>query len=336
MLLPNLTSFVENRHWSPGLSTRGEPDAVFTFNTDIPGLEPQCGGKAGCSCGGAKKSGCGCGGLKRDADPPTPSSVYTFGDIRVQLPSQSVENEFYNVAVTDPNDRYRPFQEIAYKYLSRAENIYLARDMSWVFTIRGQINLYMIDPKTDRDLSVLIEAISPRPKTIDYDIVVGSKTGSQRAESSTGDMLPVIDYEKIYNITFEQYVNAIMKATGGTEPEATNLFSSALSLTNNTGDDDRFRALNFIVLRYMTFYMHFYQLRYVPQPFGAGTDSEFFDLLSVTTNGVEVFGKKRIMEIVFAFQGQKSSSTQTHSCTIDVSGEFPFVAVHWSKYFRGI
>lgn len=292
-------------------------------------IEPQCGcGGGTCTCGGAAAG-----------DPAAAGTnlIYVFGDIKVVLPSQSVEREFYNVAVTDPADKNKPFDEIAYKYLSKTENLYIARDMNWVFTIRGSIDLYIVNVQTDRDLSVLIETIAPHAKTIDYDIVIGQKTNEFRNESTTGDALPVVIYQQIYNITNEQYVKAIKEANAPdcTNEQASQLFGAALQLTNNTGDEDRFRALNFIVLRYMRFYQEMYRLKFKGQEVSPGVQ-EYYDLVGVTTNGVEVFGKKRIMDIIFNFQGQSSSSSLTYSCTIDISREFPFVVVHWSRYYRGI
>jgi phage tail protein X len=330
--LPVLIGFEDNFHQSRLRVNQEIALQRFEFSQGISlasGIGPSCGcGAAATAAGGG------------DQALPTAQLIYAFGDIRCVLPSQSVEREFYNVAVTEEADKYKPFDEIAYKYLSRTENLYIARDMNWVFSIRGSIDLYILDIHTDRDLSVLIETIAPHPTTIDYDIIICHKTSQKRSETTTGEMLPVIVYQQIYNITFDQYVQAIVAANPGcTTQQAGQLFSAALQLTNNTGDEDKYRALNFLVLRYMKFYQEMYRLKFlgVDVPPGATTTTkEYYDLVGVTTNGVEVFGKKKIMEMIFTFQGQSSSSSLMYSCSVDVSREFPFIVVQWSRYYRGI
>ncbi len=330
MQLPSIIGFESNVNFRNDLVAESEPFEAGSF---FRGLTPEV-ILPQCSCG-AGPSTCSCG-----KGPDREVFIYAFGDIKPVLPSLSVEKEFYNVAVTDPADKLRPFGDIAYKYLSRTENLYIARDVNWVFTIRKSIDLYIVDVGTDRDLSVLIETIAPRDYTIDYDILIGIKTAQTRRESTTGTLLPVVKFQQIYNITLQQYANAIIDLYSGTPKptfdQASLIFGNALQLTDNTGDADKYRALNFIVLRYIKFYEEVFRLKYVGEPPSAGLDAIPYDLVSVSANPTEVFGKKKLIEIVFSFQGLTTSSIKTYSCTVDISGEFPFILIHWAVYYRGI
>lgn len=297
--------------------------AAFLKNTNPSHLFPQC------SCGG--RSPCTCGNSLTD------EYIYAFGDIKPVLPTMSVEKEFYQVVVTDPNDKNRPFSEIAYKYLSKTENLYIARELNWIFTMRGIFDLYIIKVTTNRNLSLLIETIAPRT-SIDHDIIVAQKNGFSIKENSTGAELPVITYKQIYNITDQEYVDAIVKAAspyGVDAKAAAVIFGNALSLTNNTGDQDKFRALNFIILRYMTFYEEICRLKFQGEALPNKT-IEYYDLVGVQDNGVEIFGKKKVIEIVFNFQGQTSGAMKYYSCTVNISEPFPFIEIPWSIYYQGI
>jgi hypothetical protein len=290
------------------------PDGlVETASGEIEGVIPQC----GCDGGGATTS----------ASAADPGLIYVFGDIRPILPSQSVEKEFYQVAVTDPVDKVKPFtNSLAYKYLRLTDNFYIAREMNWVFSIRGQFDLYIIKVTNNRALSVLIETIAPYDG-INYDILIAHKGGHLKKETTTGVHLPVVDSSQIYTITNLEYIAEIKKATGASDQEAANLFASALSLTSSSGDEDRQRALNFIVLRCMEFYRETYLL---------SKDPNQYQLVSVRAGNLEVFGKAKVLEIIFTYQSQTNSSSKSFVCTVDVSTEFPFIAVPWGAYYRGL
>ncbi len=300
--------------------------AAFLENTNPSYIVPQC------SCKGKSiRGGCSCGNGVTD------DFIYAFGDICPVLPSLSIEKEFYNVAVDDPADKHKPFDNVlAFKYLSNTNNIYIAREINWVFKINN-IDRYIIKVTTNRNLSTLIETIAPRPNAIEYDIIIGKKSTVKKLEETDGELLPVVVFDQIYNVTNEEYYDEITNALrndGIENPDENNirlLFGNVLSLANNSGDQDKYRALNFIVLRYMKFYVETYKLLYPNN-----NEAEAYRLVAVNTNPPEQYGKMKIMEIIFQYQGVSSSSTRSFSCSLNIANELPYLVQEWSIYFRGL
>lgn len=317
MKFVTLTDDITNK--GPANTYTGEPvfdTAGFLANENSSYIMPQCGcgdNGGGCSCG---KGG-------------TDSYIYVYGDIKPAFPSQSVEKEFYQVAVTDEADKQKPFSLIAFKYLSRPENLYIARELNWLFQLYGFLDMYAVKVTTNRILSDLIEAIAPRAYQIDYDILIGNKTSSTLGVNNSE--LPYVIYTQLYNITAKEYIKAIIDATDGeaTPEEAGLIFSNATQLIKNTGDLDKYRALNFIVLRYMKFYKETWNLRY-------GNDKAPYDLIRVTANPLEVFGDQKILQVIFTYQSLNSAAVQNFACSVDVSSEFPYLVIHWATYYPGI
>ena len=286
-------------------------------------------------CGCESKSNCTCGNAT------TKQFIYVFGDVRPVLPSLSLQKEFYNDVVTDPEDKIRPFRDIAFKYLKKAENIYLARELNWVFQIKGFIDLYILKVTTNRALSNLIEAIAPRQDgDIDYDIIIAEKTTQIKKETATGSELPVINYAQLYNITFQTYAREIFTAikNAGLDPkeeEVKSMLSDILQLTNNRGDEDRYRALNFLILRYMDLYVRTYRMRYVKKD-EDDNDKDLYDLVRVNTDPPEMYGTRKIFQVIFTYQSLESSAVQNFSCSVDTSEEFPYLVLPLAKYYPGI
>lgn len=282
--------------------------------------------------------------------------IYAFGSIVPMFPSQSVEQEFYQIAVTDPADVSQPLVSIAYKYLRKTENFYLARDLQWVFQIKGYEHIYMLQPSNDRSLAELIGAISNihGEKEQIYHVVIGTKTGKYEMDTSqlqggrdlseeqsdyntpaivTPDgVLPAIQYSKIYTLTdatlyqhIEQAVGASVPKGNAYNPQVYRIVQNLLQLTRNRGDDDTSRAINFLVTRYLTLHINLYHLR-VP---GDGTPS--YRLLSVQKGQTFVSGKQKTIELIFSLQSD-GAAVEMYSIIVDISTGFPFVVEDWSPY----
>lgn len=296
--------------------------ARFLQNANTAYITPQCG------CQGEKAAGgCSCGNGGTD------EFVYVFGDIIPRFPSQSLENEFYQVAVTNEADKSLPFGMIAFKYLREPRNLYIAREMNWIFQIYGFLDLYAIKVTTNRILSELIESLAPRPLEYVYDILIAEKTPSF-LEVNVSQQLPYVILTQLYEITAGEYVKAIInsvKGAGGdaTTNQAMQLFANALQLVKNPGDQDKYRALNFLVLRYMVFYRESWLMQY-------SNPDESYVLMRINANPVEVYGNMKIIQVVFTYQSINSAAVQSYACTVDISNEFPFLVVQWAKYYPGI
>ncbi|WP_143310345.1 cyanobactin maturation protease PatG family protein [Chitinophaga vietnamensis] len=294
--------------------------ARFLENQNTSYIVPQC----SCQQNGNSSGGCTCG------NGGTGAYVYTFGDIIPEFPSQSVENEFYQVAVTDDADKDKPFRMIAFKYLRDPQNLYIARELNWIFQIYGFLDLYAIKVTTNRMLGTLVESLAPTPLQIGYDILIGEKTNGH-LEVNVSQELPYVIMTQLYSITAQEYVKDIIKATSGraTPEQAATIFSNTTQLVKNAGDLDKYRALNFLVLRYMLLYVKTWELQYA-------NANDPYELIRVNANPVEVYGNMKIITVIFSYQSQTSAAMQNYACTVDVSNEFPFLVVGLAKYYPGI
>ncbi|NIG54985.1 hypothetical protein [Chitinophaga sp. Cy-1792] len=313
------------------METPGFDVARFIENTNKTLIQPQCGcnGKAEATPGSGDCT-CGHGGTKQ--------FVYVSGDIIPRFTSRSLENEFYQVAVTDPVDQHLPFSLIAFKYLREPRNLYIAREMSWIFQAYGFLDMYAIKVTTNRLLSELIESIAPNPDKITYDILIGEKMPGYLKVNAL-QQLQYVMVTQLYEITATEYVKGIIKvirksalidgqADNSLSEQVALIFSNALQLIKNPGDDEKSRALNFIILRYMVFYVETWAMQY--------KNKDEFILQRVNANPVEVYGNMKIVTIVFTYQSKISASTVHYAVTVDVSTEFPFIVVPWAKYYSGI
>ncbi len=61
-------------------------------------------------------------------------------------------------------------------------NRYLARQLCWVLVIGG-LETYLLIPRDPSDIELLIEAIRPRPRPGDLDVVIGVRGPDQRKGS---------------------------------------------------------------------------------------------------------------------------------------------------------
>ncbi|RFS26221.1 hypothetical protein DVR12_00065 [Chitinophaga silvatica] len=301
--------------------------ARFIENTNSSLIQPQCDCKALAPASGSCT--CGHGGTKQ--------FIYVSGDIIPRFPSLSLENEFYQVAVTDPVDLHLPFSLIAFKYLREPRNLYIARELNWIFQVYGFLDMYAIKVTTNRQLSELIESLAPRPNEMVYDILIGEKMpGYLKVRSS--QQLQYVMIKQLYEISATDYVKGIIKAIqksglvdartdNDLSEQAADIFSNALQLIKKNGDDEKSRAMNFIVLRYMDFYLETWALQY--------KNKDAFQLQRVSENPVEVYGQMKIVTIIFTYQSKVSAATVHYSVTVDVSTEFPFIVVPWAKYYSG-
>ncbi len=271
------------------------------------------------------QSDCGCGpGVVIGIGEPM-SHVYAIGSIRPAFPNKSVEKEFYQIAgrmgTTVPDN------QLVYEVLTQGENLYLAREMCWIFQIEG-IDTYIVKPRTYVELNEILLSILPNPGSLSYAVIVGPKGPIAGPEFCNGVQLPIMVTKQFYHFTFNQFTKAIVDKTGVEQQVAASMFQQMLQLSDNAGNSDEHRAINYITLRYLGIYtMEANMLNPTTPPTGTFT----FDSLTVLP--AQVQGARRIVDVIFNYEERNTGERLHWYCKVDVTGQFPFLVTKLNRYF---
>lgn len=247
------------------------------------------------------------------------SYVYAIGQIEARFPTLAVEKEF--AQATGRTDTIRKTDHQTFRtVLSQRENRYLVRQLCWVLTIQG-LDTYLLRPNDSADFDLLIEAIRPAPTPNDIDVVIGMLGPIAPPEMCNGLMVPIVAFDQIYSFDRYTLIEAIPKpkkpekiTAAQFRPVAEELFDRIMQLTDNAGDTDEYRALNYLAMRYPGIY--------------AKAAEEFardFSLTGVDVRPSPLSGTRKIVEVIFSYTDRKTDFTEKFCVRCDVTDEFPFL-----------
>lgn len=255
------------------------------------------------------------------------SFVYALGRIEARFPNLAAEKEFAQ-ATGRTDTIYKTDHQTFYSVLSRKENRYLVRQLCWVLTIQG-LETYLLLPRDPTDIDLLVAAIRPEPSPNDIDVVVGLRGPIAPPEMCNGLMAPIVAFDQIYSFDRDTLIGAIPKPAKSQKttaaqyrPMAEELFDRIMQLTDNSGNTDEHRALNYLAMRYPAIY--------------ANAAEEFardFSLTGVEVRPSPLSGTRNIVEVIFAYTDRKTDFTEKFCVGVDVTEEFPFLVKKLSPYF---
>jgi hypothetical protein len=253
------------------------------------------------------------------------SFVYAVGQIEARFPNLAAEKEFAQ-AIGRTDTIGKTDQQTFYAVLSKRENRYLVRQLCWVLTIQG-LETYLLQPRDPGDFDLLVEAIRPVPSPNDIDVVIGMRGPIAPPEMCNGMMVPIVAFDQIYSFGRDALVAAIPKPkkpekTAQFRPVAEELFDRIMQLTDNSGNTDEHRALNYLAMRYPAIY--------------AKAAEEFardFSLTGVEVRPSPLSGTRNIVEVIFAYTDRKTDFTEEFCVRVDVTEEFPFLVTKLSPYY---
>jgi hypothetical protein len=265
--------------------------------------------------------------------------VYAIGRLRAVFPSKDIEKE-YQQLLTQEDLRATTEEQRLYNVLSRPENVFLAREMAWIFEIQD-VATYVLQPRSSVELQAMLDAIKPDdPTQLEYDVIIGTQEPLPGVQVD----LPAVVVNRLYHFTAKSFAESIPipsaisgMPTGTAKDQATAsframvlaIFQDMLQMADNTGDADKHRALNYVSLNYPDIYA----LKWQPSgPGGASTN----DLLNFT--GVEVrhsplSNLRKIMEVIFNYMSSSGVASRYYT-TVDVTGQFPFLVTKLQPYFE--
>lgn len=272
--------------------------------------------------------------------------VYLYGTVAARFPSLSLEKEFYQAMGTDDStfnvsdeaglydlNETGGLNAAIYAVLSRQgqpgdpatpNNLYIARDMCWVFQTPSEADGYVIEPGSTNQLQLLVESLKPGSNGKPNQVAMIGRQGPLLSNPACyGFELPSIHLAKLTTPP----VNSITSQIPGTNAsQLTELVNQALQLVDNPGNTDGDRALNYVLLNDVAFYSQAYGERYP----SSGTGS----VLSGART-VPVFSNRpnqRRVKVVFRFSNEATGAEEAGYSVVDVSSEFPYLVSDFTRY----
>ena len=260
----------------------------------------------------------------RDGVNLPPRYVYALGRIEPQFPSLGVEKEFVQatgradlIGMTD--------REALREVLSESGNRYLARQLCWVLSI-GSFETYLLRPRDPYDIVLLIEAVRPRPRATDVDVVVGTLGPLVRAEDCNGLIVPIVTVDQVYSFDVDELIDAIPRP----ESIAQDRFAAAsedianrlIQMADNAGATDEHRALNYLAVRSSSIYER-----------AATAFGDNLALDSVDVQQSSLGDTRRVLDVIFTYTSRTTAVSERYAISVDVTEEFPFLARPLSPYY---
>ncbi len=269
--------------------------------------------------------GCSCGGPAQ-AEPP--QFIYALGQIRPRFPTLDTEKEYMQVSAKQDASGLTDAANL-HAVISRRENRYLARRICWVFTVEG-LETYLLHPRDPADLDLLIEAVRPRPRPTDIDVVIGLRGPIAPPHACAGLQVPMVAFDNLYSFKTDELLKAIPrpKGTKGEKQEsefqqtAEEVLSRIMQLADNAGATDEHRALNYLAVRCASLYACV-----------AEAHQRNETLRSVDVRPSRLSGVRRIVDVVFTFGNRTTDVSDKSFVRVDVTEQFPFLVTKLSPYY---
>jgi len=270
-----------------------------------------CGGTGGaeCSCGGGQGCTCGTGSL---------GYVYAIGTVTARFPTLNIEKEFMQAWGKAPTAVLTIHDSDKFEVLSQGQNLYLVREMCWVFQ-SGDIDVYILTPRSYVELTDLVSCLSPTPNQISYALVVGRLGPVAPPSVCNGIQLPMVSCDQVFSFTGEAFINSIVSAIGEMEgvdvmTSANTAFAAMALLTDNTGQTDEHRAINYLTFKSLALYKKEIEME----------AAQFF-LNSVTARPDPLSRTRSVQNVILTYANKTTTETQRFYTRVDVTGEFPFL-----------
>ena len=296
-------------------------------------------GLGGCGCG-APGGLCTC--TNGDASPSR--FVYVLGTVDIRFPDQSISGEFQNVARTigveqrDDED----LRSWCHRVLTDPEGRkarYIARQLCWILTVTGLPVYYLVL----RDLYDLDDLISCLGEPLDDELClfVGSSSliPIERCPGVTAPVLAVDylcsfkkhDLMGWFNVPPAQPART-KRATRRTPPEPVNLdehyihelYRRLFQSSDNRGDEDRWRAVNYLAVRYPPLYAKCAEMA------EKGYKFKYFD---VAHSRLMVPGENHILDPLFVFNDD-NGDVVSYFVRLDLNYLFPMIIKPITEYSK--
>lgn len=248
--------------------------------------------------------------------------VYALGQVEARFPSRSIEKEFAQLIERSQSSDLSD-QQAFYTILSQPQNRYLAKKLSWVFSIEG-VPIYILLPGGPGDLNSLLSAIQSPSTPLDRTVVIGRK-GPVAPPEMCGLEVPMVlvdQFDRLQYKTFMKSARPRSVSDKKFEAVAEETFQRMMQIAINTGSTNKHRALNYLAVRCPDIYS-----------LAAEKFERSFTLTSVEALRSRLSDSRKIVSVVFTFTGDESRIVEKHFVRVDVSDEFPFIVTKMAPYY---
>lgn len=260
--------------------------------------------------------------------------VYTIGRIVPQFPDLGVEKEFAQLAGGAAAQARGMLQtDELIGVLSNPDNIYLARQLCWVF-LAGDVEAFTLVCQDDTQARRLVEALPPAEKAEQtVQVVVGAIGFPWAGAPCAGSGLPAVWIDHHLAFTVAEFLDALGtgdgegdEAEGGKPDEkfraaARDLFFRLTRRSDNRGIADEHRALNYVALRYPPLYR-----------VTADAYKDNKALVDVEARR-SPSSNRRLVAVRLVFRGRRTDVVERYQCLVDVTDRFPFLAAPLSPVY---
>ncbi|XOV80988.1 MAG: hypothetical protein ACFHVJ_08560 [Aestuariibacter sp.] len=259
--------------------------------------------------------------------------VYAVGSIVPDFPSLCVEKEFLQSLPAQAAQQLHAnttsskalsmasLTPYFYEVLSTESNFHLAREMQWNFINADNNQLFRIIPSSNARLKELINAtkINPDKKQVDRQVLVGRKKSSAHVLMT-----------RLSSVSEAKLVATVCaKNSAIDQTKLLPIIEFILSLQANDGSSVKSRAINYALYFNPEIYIKSYELLYGTASNGANPSG--YQLLGIKTRQQEYNGGHQV-DIVFDYAGINSGAPQSWYCSVDVSGEFPYLLKTFARF----
>jgi len=281
-------------------------------------------------------------GITTANQPEADNFVYVTGFVNASFPGLSLEKELYqSLGPVDSKSLDGINDEVAldtlnqlpqlgsqlYKALKIPGHAYIAREMHWTLNNADDNEIYRLLPNSNQCLQALIAAISPSGSSVSSKarqptrqvIIVG-----REVSSVTGSADIVVSH--MFAIDTEALTRSIVQEQS---PGVEELFGEILSLSANDGNTDAERALNYAVYNNPLIYRNSYSKAYESR--SKGPNPSGYQLENVRVVG-GARSARVVAKVVFDYRGINSGAKQSWYCSVDVTGEYPFLVTPWARF----
>ena len=252
------------------------------------------------------------------------SLIYALGSVEPRFPNVAVEKEYAQVAGRADLDGLTD-RQLLYSILSKRNNRYLARQLCWVFTIEG-LDTYVLWPRDICDFDLLVEAIRPAQNVDDVDVVIGERGPVAAPEMCNGLEVPIVLFDSLHSFAPAGLIREIQKPTNVPERDfaaaTRQLLDRIAQMSDNLGDTEEHRALNYCVVRHPKMYENDNRLLW---------NNSLLSAVEVRPSRLN--GRRRIVDVVLTYTNRKTDFVEKYFTRVDVTEEFPFLVTAISPYY---
>jgi len=193
-------------------------------------------------------------------------------------------------------------------------------------TIEG-LDTYILMPRNPTDLGQLTEALRATPRKTDIDVVIGVKGPMASPSLCNGLTVSIVLFDQTYSFDVDSLIGSIPRPDGADAERFTataeQVFDRMTQISDNAGNVDSHRALNYLAVRYPIIYAN-----------AAEQFARDFSLTGVEVRPSRLSGVRNIVDVIFTYTNRNTGVDEKYFLRVDVTEEFPFLVTSLGPFYE--